>query len=1024
MKNIFTLILLLLCFAENAIGQCSDNTQPVDYIPAPVLVGNVSFFFKYNPSVGYQLWKGDANGQNGQFVKTLGGYDNLGSSPNAKIVINGTMYFMATDAQHGSELWKTDGTESGTVLVKDINVGPENTLSLTIYNSPEFTDVNGLLYFATPNRGLWKSDGTPSGTLLVSPINNATSLINLNGTLYFIKDGKIWKSDGTPGGTVLLNQANPNQISNPRHLTNINGTLFFMAYSNNIGYELWKTDGTDAGTVLVKDINPTGDGIGSGYYDSVPFHFINVNGVLFFYANNGVNGTELWKSDGTSTGTTMVKDIFTGSESSVYSEYGMVPVNCNGIVYFLARTSNYTDGLGLWKSDGTTAGTVLVKNLSSIPLTLYNALNVPVIYGASSVSNIININGTVFFKASNDLYSVGALCKTDGTPEGTVVLKNMIVTTILGINNIAYVAGKTKDSGAELWKSNGTTVGTVLVKDIHKGFIYVGGRFPSSTNFDDRNNSNPTDFIELNGNLLFTATDGIKGYELWKSNGTESGTSLVKDIDVNYSNKNEYTPAIESFPGSNIPYAKNLNGTLVFSFWGGTNNVQLWKSDGTTNGTTLLNENLSVSNDSSCFARINNTLYFTGRNDAVGGELWKTNGTLAGTVLVKNIDDEKYNGNLDKSSNPAWLYNFNNTLFFVATDSVHGRELWKSDGTAAGTQMVRDFRTQWPYNGFDDNSSRKLFFTLNNQLIISYYNELWKSDGTESGTTLIQGYYQTGIDENHIILDNTLYFSATNSNLETYKLWRSDGTTAGTWVVKDLRIEGIDIIDNRFLFITSNQLWISNGTVAGTTLVKNFADSTINSLTFTKMNNGFLFVIKDYYPGYTNALWYTDGTINGTKLVKNNFTGSNLMSIGPYAFFIDGYGSQLVKTDATTIGTVTIKTISNGTFDRVWPDYTSSWAKANGNLFIRENISNNNTYTQVWNKILLSSNPLNINLSSPSDDINSGIKNTIVINNITATNKITGTAKVTYLAGKSITLSQGFKADSGTVFKAEMGGCN
>ena len=59
----------------------------------------------------------------------------------------------------------------------------------------------------------------------------------------------------------------------------------------------------------------------------------------------------------------------------------------------------------------------------------------------------------------------------------------------------------------------------------------------------------------------------------------------------------------------------------------------------------------------------------------------------------------------------------------------------------------------------------------------------------------------------------------------------------------------------------------------------------------------------------------------------------------------------------------------------------------------------------------------------PSDDINTGTISKMATNTITATNKITGTAKVTYLAGKSVTLTNGFKADKSTVFKATIGGC-
>src|SRR5262249_43915428 len=148
---------------------------------------------------------------------------------------------------------------------------------------------------------------------------------------------------------------------NPAYLTNVNGELFFSASDGVHGRELWKSDGTEAGTVLVKDIYP-----GFGYYyigedvqyypnSSNPMELTNVNGELFFTADDGVHGRELWESDGTEAGTVLVKDINPGGASSSPSRL----TNLNGTLFFGAFDS--THGPGLWKSDGTADGTVLVS---------------------------------------------------------------------------------------------------------------------------------------------------------------------------------------------------------------------------------------------------------------------------------------------------------------------------------------------------------------------------------------------------------------------------------------------------------------------------------------------------------------------------------------------------------------------------------------------------------------------------------------------------------------------------------------
>ena len=108
----------------------------------------------------------------------------------------------------------------------------------------------------------------------------------------------------------MVDDINPNGASsNPAYLTNVGGELFFRATDGTHGDELWKSDGTSSGTMLVDDINPGPD-------SSYPTYLMNVNGELYFRASDGTHGFELWKSDGTSSGTVLVEDINPGAKEA------------------------------------------------------------------------------------------------------------------------------------------------------------------------------------------------------------------------------------------------------------------------------------------------------------------------------------------------------------------------------------------------------------------------------------------------------------------------------------------------------------------------------------------------------------------------------------------------------------------------------------------------------------------------------------------------------------------------------------
>jgi len=658
-------------------------------------------------TAGTELWKSDGTTAGTMMIVDLwpgGGESNVEDiTPVGSTTFFTAWYSNGSNGSHNRELWKTDGTSAGTVLVKDIN-----TTSVDAGSDPlNLTNVNGMLYFTADNgvngRELWKSNGTTAGTTMVKEIlvgpsgSTPGNLMAIGSTLYFsASDGvtgdELWKSNGTSAGTVRVGHSGTSANFTPRNLTNIGGSLYFSAFTFETGYEIWKSDGTTAGTNVYKELV-------AGAGGSAPTQFTNVNGVLyyaandgakgnelwrhdvttntavvndvfrgtfnssprslvqaggnvFFIANNGVNGEELWKCSTNGTGAVMVKDIRTGIGASQIS--GMI--NINGTLYFSAFTDE--NGTELWKSDGTAAGTVMVKEIAAATDSAYP-------------SGLTNLNGTLLFTAGDA--NGHELWKSDGTAAGTVMVKNIAAGAAASIDRhtitfatsgtTAYFAANDGISGAELWKTNGTAAGTVLVKDI----VTAG------------TGSSPAQMIDVNGLLYFVADDGTHGRELWQSNGTAAGTTLVADLNTGH----------PSFPSSEFLSMTNADGKLYFVL--GT--IQGWHLACRPTPTSALTIMGMTHDPANPLTAIGGTVYFAALDSNFGTELWKSDGTPAGTVMIKDIAAQpvsSWNGRT-WGSNPLNLINNNGTLFFTANDMVNGQELWMSDGTAAGTTLFQDF---------------------------------------------------------------------------------------------------------------------------------------------------------------------------------------------------------------------------------------------------------------------------------------------------------------------------------------------
>ncbi|HEV3079098.1 MAG TPA: ELWxxDGT repeat protein, partial [Gemmataceae bacterium] len=438
--------------------------------------------------------------------------------------------------------------------------------------------------------------------------------------------------------------------SNPSSLVAIGSTTYFSANDGVHGSELWKSDGTAGGTGIVSS-----SAVG-------PTNLTNVNGTLFFTAYDTIHGSELWKSDGTAGGTGIVS-------SSAFRPTNLT--NVNGTLFFAADDD--VNGIELWKSDGTAAGTTMVRDIFPGGTTYTGYYGSIYTSNSSSPHSLTNINGTLFFSASD---SAGTeLWKSDGTVAGTVKISNDSAPSYLtNVNGTLFFRAYDSADGYELWKSDGTAAGTTLIKDIYPGSTIYNGPYGAYSNTP--NSSYPGSLTNVNGTLFFNANDGTHGYELWKSDGTKAGTTMVADINPGSA-------------GSGPIILTNVNGTLFFSANDGTHGYELWKSDGTAAGTTMvadINPGSATSNPIN-LTNVNETLFFSANDGTHGYELWKSDGTSNGTVMLADINPgsaSSYPGNFT-------LTNANGTLFFTANDGTHGYELWALNTAPAPSLAVSGF---------------------------------------------------------------------------------------------------------------------------------------------------------------------------------------------------------------------------------------------------------------------------------------------------------------------------------------------
>ncbi|MFL6196114.1 MAG: ELWxxDGT repeat protein [Thermoanaerobaculia bacterium] len=619
-------------------------------------LGDRLLFVAETPKLGQELWITDGTQKGTRTLTSLKARNAFFSRDYvrylSRTVTSNRIVFAVDDGVHGVELWATDGTVKGTALLKDICPG----VCSGTYGDVPFK--NGLLFGgADPAHGseLWFTDGTAAGTRLVrdlcsGPCSSYAFPRQVAGSLAYIGmlSRDLWVTDGTTTGTRQLATGLTFQDGGTygAYLGSVGTSLLFSAYDEEHGFELWKSDGTPQGTGMLADLN-TRD-LGGSY----PSGMQPVANGVFFFANDGLHGSELWKSDGTEAGTSLVHEFVPGPEPR-HPPYVNVAEQSAGKLFFFLNTNDAN--FGLWRSDGTDAGTLKLTSEDTRPL---------------GETGLTVMGGAVFFAGEDEEHGE-ELWKTDGTPAGTVRVTDISPgwpdsspSKLTVFQDRLYFVAYDDLHRNELWVSDGTEAGTHLVKDINPDF-----------------DSGPDLMAEHAGRLWFFADDGEHGRELWSTDGTEAGTVLAADL----------APGRDSF------HADRLTWTATKGFlFGGAEGIGagLWTTDGTSAGTRLISP---VRLDTSPFVRnmplvVGDQMLFNAQ-DGVRSLLWKSDGTESGTVQVLNGEGEPI-------ENAEMFQAFAGRAFVIAGDG----EVWQTDGTPSGTSLlpgraVQDGATLVPAGG-------------------------------------------------------------------------------------------------------------------------------------------------------------------------------------------------------------------------------------------------------------------------------------------------------------------------------------
>ncbi|WP_193213517.1 ELWxxDGT repeat protein [Luteolibacter marinus] len=801
--------------------------------------------------------------------------------------------FSKDSIAHGPELWSSDGTAKGTRLLADLIPG-------TLGSAPELMVASGGRVFfrshdARYAEQLRVTDGTAEGTRLVMEFPAGGSLLPLLGTadgLFFTYDRigledyiEQWFSDGTPEGTRLLNpldQAGTTRdFSFPAAHATDGQWCYFLAHPD----ELWRSDGTTGGTTKLLDFTAATEGWEPR---------IDVAGERLYLTVRSLNAAPLrcWtcnKNGGD------FRELILDSTADNPQVRGVLRAGLLDYVFSTDRTGVNS----LWVTDGSSSGT------HPLPL---GADHQPQTGG-------VEFQGQLYFASLSETDGQG-LWRTDGTAEGTVRVVDAApgaageISQLLPSGETLYFQRRNAKGDWEQWQTKGSPRNTRRTARMHDWDSLSTG--PQLAFSRDRLFFTAGRNTATNALWMARAKRGVRRLTVPEKSSASAyrigrpfeempygaaGGGLVSFVEspggrelwriTPEGRKRAIWKVPADFSGATIQGSLGTNA--IFSVHG-TDSAEVWVTNGTARGTRLLSGHQEPTEAivPTSFVVSGGSMFYSllPSSDATTEALMATDGTPEGTRKIVTIDGT--------APRPLWhqMADQAGTLYFLAR-SWSGSSpigLWKSDGSPQGTVLVTD---DWGAPGHRPSAltaiGNRLSITVNLPLV----QQLWKSDGTAGGTGPVQ-IYEPGnalreIGPSFNLGGRELLVGKASTIYDTLQWWTSDGTNAGTHRL----VPGVDW---QHLFPIQNE-----GVVAG------------GKLYYSGMSR-----VED---DLDSELWVTDGTAAGTALLKDIYPGvlssipEDFVEYGGSVYFVASdpeHGREVWKSDGTEAGTVLAADIEPG----------------------------------------------------------------------------------------------------------------